>query len=373
MARVVHLYSLLVFLIVTREVSSQGSLRGSDATADSQVNAASASSADDNPEIDANSVLINDGSEILSRNTESSPAVSRESDADDKDAGGLQEDIHSDLQLYGSDSEVRSDLQEEAKDLRDELNGEEPSLEDQEEKETSSGDDNEDADKLQDEVSGLEDQMNRRDNEAESIKSDGLAGVDFTLQDDGNDDGDDDSNGTSELQTELNDAENDDESQSSAQDKDDTGEQDAIYNDTVKLKGMVDELLPAHMEKKDEPDVITVLMQTLRKHAHKLGSQSFENFEEDESADDEDDDMESSDGMQEDLEDNAGMEDEEEENTYYEDDDHEIEEEVDALENEGEQDAAAAEAEAGGEDQEAAEESEEALQDESESLEASEE
>jgi len=394
----------------------------------------------------ANDVLMDDGSEKLSRDSDEDDQTETSDAPPGVDSTAADDGVDD-----GSDSELRGFLQSEVKSLRKDLKTGDDS-DDGEESNADQDESEEDTDKLQNEVSKLQDEVVRRDTSHQ--------------HDDDDDDADKDANeiqtGVDDFQNEL--AHEDTETQGTDLEDSTAGEEGDITKDAGLLQNMVKHLLKDSVISKEEkqrieedPEVITVLIQTLKKHAHKIGgaggedSENLEeemggedsgNFDEDymaladgdedesledddageadgeakealgegfEESDDEsseddepldDESSESADDETEQMEDDADDESQlgliqtkESHETEMEDDDvdesdeaeaepfseedtdednEQIKQEVDALEDEGAQDAAATMTKASGVDEEAAAEADERLQDESESLVASE-
>lgn len=293
-----------------------------------------------------------------------------------------------------TDSEIKSDIEVEATDLRETrkemkhtdewLKGGEVSTDEAEDggsnEQDEYNDGNKDTDELQNEVEFLQDELPPPSDKAQNIEESDESPPD------GLDDG---KNDPALLQTYESDAEVDEELQdesSSGEDNTESVDPDEptwegdIHNETALLQKMVHQLLgetvaAEQQQLPDDPELITVLIQTMKKHmkrhAAMLGAHDhLDDHMADESNEDENSDDSGQSDHESDHESSDEGEADAESQTMSAAEHLEAEHEVSALEDEGNEDAAAAETEAGADNEETAIESEEAMQDESESLDA---
>jgi len=273
------------------------------------------------PEGDANAALIGDGSKVVTEaasesqieNEQSDVDASSESDNSDSDASN--EEVRSDIEAEASElRQTKQEMEQSDEWLRDAQGPAQQDIDDSQEDDSSK-----DADQLQSEVSMLEDQVGNEEHTIEAVAP--------PSSDDDHDDPALLQNDESEVQdesvssddgTDVNQAEDDD--------------QDALttQNDTSMLKELVHNLvsqmhLPDHVpEKRTDPELITVLLQTMNKHASIFGAQQADDADDigEESDDDVDDDDDSS--VDEDADEAGGEADDE---TSDETDDEDIDDE----------------------------------------------
>jgi len=260
------------------------------------------------PEGVANAALIGlamEGGQM--QNEQSFDDASSEVDNSDSDAS-TEEEIRNDIEAEASD--LRQTKQEVAR-SNEWLNGAEGSAQ-QDVDDSQEDDSSKDADQLQNEVSMLEDQVG---NEEHSIE---------TAAPPSSDDGDDDpallQNDAIEVQDESVSSDDDTELTDLNQAHDDDQDARSTQNDTSMLKELVHNLvtqmhLPDHApESRTDPELITVLIQTMNKHASIFGAGGGDDSEDmadeaDDMGDESDDDDDSS--VEEDTDEAGGEADDE--------------------------------------------------------------
>jgi len=165
---------------------------------------------------------------------------------DDSDASSATDAVDAEK----VDRETRHDLEEEAAFLRNELSQFDGTVE------SDQDDSKKDDSALQDDVNKLQAELNTKETEAQNAEQDD---AEDEPQDDAAAALPEDAVDTAEL------------ANASKVDEKEYLDHDGIYNDTTMLKNMVKDFLDKHVEAKNDPDVITVLLQTLRKHARRFG------------------------------------------------------------------------------------------------------
>jgi len=258
-------------------------------------------------------VVTEAASESQIENEQSDVDASSESDNSDSDASN--EEVRSDIEAEASElRQTKQEMEQSDEWLRDAQGPAQQDIDDSQEDDSSK-----DADQLQSEVSMLEDQVGNEEHTIEAVappSSDHDHDDPALLQNDESEVQDE--SVSSDDGTDVNQAEDDD--------------QDALttQNDTSMLKELVHNLvsqmhLPDHVpEKRTDPELITVLLQTMNKHASIFGAQQADDADDigEESDDDVDDDDDSS--VDEDADEAGGEADDE---TSDETDDEDIDDE----------------------------------------------
>jgi len=249
----------ILFLLFVSQATGQGFLRASNVTqgASREVKSSNTtSSGKGNVEADASTLLINDGSETLSRGSETQVQKAK-----GDDGGAVDTD--------SSDSDLRSNLQSEANFLKEELD--EAGLDDQDSEDGDQDYSKETSDQLQNEVNRLQDKVDRSKAD-HSNSGDQDDGDDFTPTPQNEENDVQDESGKGKVQTTE-----PDEAHMMTMTTITHGRQGNDYNDTALLQHLahwnqlLDEASASKIHAREDPDVITVLIQKLRKHASILG------------------------------------------------------------------------------------------------------